>query len=129
MDAARAKRLTLMGGEQNVTVYQGDCNEVLLRDVFPKCRYDEYRRALCLLYPYELNPNWEVVETAGKMGSIEIFLNFMIMDANMNVLWRNPDSVAPDQMQRMTRFWGDDSWHPAAYTTARAGWLGWQCMR
>ena len=49
------------------------------------------------LDPYGLNPNWEVVETAGTMSSIEIFLNFMIMDANMNVLKRNPDSVAPDQ--------------------------------
>jgi len=75
---------------------------------------EDYRRALCLLDPYALNPNWEVVETAGKMRSVEIFLNFMIMDANMNVLWKNPDSVAPDQAGRMTRFWGDESWRAAA---------------
>jgi three-Cys-motif partner protein len=117
MDAARAKRLQGMGDQQNLTVYQGDCNEVLLREVFPQCRYEDYRRALCLLDPYELNPNWEVVETAGKMRSIEIFLNFMIMDANMNILWNNPDSVASDQAKRMTSFWGDDSWRSAAYST------------
>lgn len=117
MDAARAKRLEIMGEDQDVTVYQGDCNEVLLRDVFPKCRYEDYRRALCLLDPYGLNPNWEVVETAGKMRSIEIFLNFMIMDANMNVLKKNPDAVAPDQALRMTKFWGDDSWRSFAYRT------------
>jgi three-Cys-motif partner protein len=115
MDAARAKRLHKMGGDKNVTVYQGDCNEVLLREVFPQCRYENFRRALCLLDPYELNPNWEVVETAGKMRSIEIFLNFMIMDANMNVLWKNPDPVAVDQAQKMNKFWGDDSWRAAAY--------------
>ena len=80
-----------------------------------KCRYEDFRRALCLLDPYKLNPNWEVVETAGKMRSIEIFLNFMIMDANMNVLWTNPDRVPPDQARRMTAFWGDDSWRKAAY--------------
>ena len=90
MDAARAKRLHGMGDEKDVTVYQGDCNEVLLQEIFPECRYEDYRRALCLLDPYDLNPNWEVVEAAGKMRSIEIFLNFMIMDANMNVLWKNP---------------------------------------
>lgn len=50
------------------------------------------------------------------MRSIEIFLNFMIMDANMNVLWKNPDSVQPDQAQRMTKFWGDESWRTSAYT-------------
>jgi three-Cys-motif partner protein len=68
-----------------------------------------------LLDPYDLNPSWEVVQTAGKMGSIEIFLNFMIMDANMNVLRRNTDSVSPDQAARMTTFWGDESWRTAAY--------------
>ena len=117
MNAARAKRLHHMAAHQNATIYQGDCNEVLLQEIFPQCRYEDYRRALCLLDPYELNPNWEVVETAGKMRSIEIFLNFMIMDANMNILWKDPKSVAPDQANRMTKFWGDDSWRTAAYTT------------
>ena len=40
------------------------------------------RRALCLLDPYNINLKWEVIETAGKMGSVEVFLNFMIMDIN-----------------------------------------------
>jgi three-Cys-motif partner protein len=118
MDELRARRLRHMGARPDVTVYQGDCNEILLQDVFPQCRYTDYRRALCLLDPYALNPNWEVVEAAGKMRSIEIFLNFMIMDANMNVLWKNPESVPPDQARRMTVFWGDESWRKAAYTTA-----------
>jgi three-Cys-motif partner protein len=117
MDAARAKRLRGMGDQRDVSVYQGDCNEVLLQEIFPECRYEDYRRALCLLDPYDLNPSWEVVETAGKMRSIEIFLNFMIMDANMNVLKKNPDFVAPDQALRMTKFWGDESWRRFAYRT------------
>jgi three-Cys-motif partner protein len=119
MDATRAQRLRDIGPQKDVTVYHGDCNEVLLKKVFPECRYEDYRRALCLLDPYALNPDWEVVATAGKMRSIEIFLNFMIMDANMNVLWNNPESVARDQALRMTKFWGDDSWREAAYTTQR----------
>jgi len=113
----RVERLRKMGPDPSVTVYQGDCNEVLLKDVFPQCRYEEFRRALCLLDPYKLNPNWEVLQTAGRMKSIEIFLNFMIMDANMNALKNNPDAVTPEQAQRMTAFWGDDSWRRAAYRT------------
>jgi len=113
----RVERLRKMGSDKCVTVYQGDCNDVLLKDVFPQCRYEDYRRALCLLDPYKLNPNWEVVETAGKMKSIEIFLNFMIMDANMNALKNNPSAVTPEQGQRMTAFWGDDSWRQNAYRT------------
>lgn len=117
LNETRAQRLRDMAPQKDVSVHHGDCNEVLLKKVFPECRYEDYRRALCLLDPYDLNPNWEVVETAGKMRSVEIFLNFMIMDANMNVLKKNPDSVAPDQAQRMTKFWGDDSWRTLAYRT------------
>ena len=35
------------------------------------------------------NLKWEVIETAGKMGSVEVFLNFMIMDINRNALRKN----------------------------------------
>jgi three-Cys-motif partner protein len=100
---------------EDVTVYEGDCNKVLLEDVFPKVRYEDYRRALCILDPYRLNPDWTVVAKAGAMKSVEIFLNFMVMDMNMNVLWKNPSGVAPAQIERMNRFWGDESWRDAAY--------------
>lgn len=116
MDGTRTERLReISSGRSDVSVYTGDCNSVLIDRVFPKCRYEDYRRALCLLDPYDLNPNWEVVRTAGKMRSIEIFLNFMIMDANMNVLWKHPDKVPEAQRFRMTSFWGDDSWREAGY--------------
>jgi three-Cys-motif partner protein len=119
MNENRVDQLRSLSSQRNATVYHGDCNQVLLKKVFPLCRYEDYRRALCLLDPYRLNPDWEVVETAGKMRSIEIFLNFMIMDANMNALKKNPGSVMPEQALRMTRFWGDDSWRKAAYRTER----------
>jgi three-Cys-motif partner protein len=53
------------------------------------------------------------------MQSVEIFLNFMIMDANMNVLWKNPDRVSPGQIERMNAFWGDESWRKAGYRSTR----------
>ena len=99
-----------------VHVFHGDCNEVLLREVFPLVRYEYYRRALCLLDPYGLHLNWEVIETAGKMRSIEIFLNFPIMDMNRNALWREPERATASGISRMTAFWGDESWRQIAYT-------------
>jgi len=107
------RRLT--AGDKRVTVHQGDCNEVLLRDVFPRCRYADYHRALCLLDPYKLNVKWDVLQTAGQMGSVEVFYNFMIMDGNMNVFRHDPSTVEPAQAARMTAAWGDDSWRDAAY--------------
>lgn len=116
MDAERANGLRQQFNRPDVTVYQGDCNDVLLREVFPKFEYNSFQRALCLLDPYGLNPRWEVIKAAAQTRSIEIFLNFMIMDANMNVLKHNTGNVKPDQAKRMTDFWGDDSWRDAAYT-------------
>jgi three-Cys-motif partner protein len=40
-----------VGSRQDVRVYESDCNEVLL-SIIPQIRYEEYRRALCLLDPY-----------------------------------------------------------------------------
>jgi three-Cys-motif partner protein len=111
--AEHLRRLT--NEAANVSVYNEDCNSVLLGQVFTRARYADYHRALCLLDPYALNLDWEVVQAAGQMKSIEIFLNFMVMDMNMNVLWKNPDAVPPSQLARMNAFWGDRSWRNALY--------------
>lgn len=98
-------------------VWEGDCNSILLEKVFPKVEYEKYRRALCLLDPYGLHLNWEVIQTAGHMNSIDMFLNFPIADMNRNVLRRNPENVSPSSLQRMNAYWGDESWGKIAYNT------------
>jgi three-Cys-motif partner protein len=99
----------------DVHVLQGDCNSILLTDVFPKVLYKDFRRGLCLLDPYGLDWNWEVIKTAGDMKSIDMFLNFQVMDMNRNVLWRNPEGVNPADIRRMNTYWGDESWKEVAY--------------
>jgi len=94
-----------------------------LRDVFPRARFKDFRRALCLLDPYALNLKWEVIRAAGQEKSIEIFLNFMVMDMNMNVLKHDRSKVRPDQESRMDAFWGDSSWRNVAYEKS-AGLFG-----
>ena len=119
LDADRVTAMNELKGSRNdVEVYHGDCNEVLLNKVFRRCEYGNFARGLCLLDPYALSVNWDVLERAGHMKSIEIFYNFMIMDANMNVLWKNPDKVSPTQVARMNAVWGDESWRDAAYRKA-----------
>jgi len=116
LDGGRVEELErLTARDPRVTVHQGDCNNVLLRDVFPRCEYRDYRRALCLLDPYGLNIDWRVLETAGRMRSLEIFYNFMTMDANMNVFMRDADKVTSAQAARMDAVWGDSTWRTAAY--------------
>jgi three-Cys-motif partner protein len=107
--------ISLAKNHQNVHVYPGDCNKILLQDVFPKVKFEDFRRGLCLLDPYGLHLDWKVIETAGEMKTIEIFLNFPIMDMNQNILWHQPEKVTAKQIQRMNFYWGDESWKTAVY--------------
>ena len=90
-----------------------------MNEVFPKVKYEDYRRGLCLLDPYGLHLNWEIIEAAGRLRSIDMLLNFPVADMNRNVLWRNPEGVSAKDIERMNAFWGDDSWRKIAYTSTR----------
>jgi three-Cys-motif partner protein len=118
IDGDKAAELRkIVAGRTDVQIYEGDCNEILTAGIFPSCRWDKYVRALCLLDPYGIHLNWSVLKLAGQMETIETFLNFPVMDMNMNVLLRNPEKAAPEQVDRMNVFWGDFSWQKAAYST------------
>jgi len=106
---------SVIGDRPDVFLYSGNCNTILFENVFPGVRYENYRRGLCILDPYGLNLDWSVIARAGQMQSLELFLNFPVMDMNRNVLWRYPESVQPPQKTRMTAFWGDESWVNVAY--------------
>jgi|SRR5271157_3747154 len=125
LKAAKVESLERIATDRKeVHIYEGDCNEILLEKVFPYVRYENYRRGLCLLDPYGLDLNWEVVSTAGSMKSLEIFLNFPVMDMNRNVLWTDHEKVDSAQRDRMDAFWGDRSWHKAAYEVSQLGLFG-----
>ena len=109
----------LIKDRRDVHVHEGDCNRILLENVFPNVRWEQYRRGLCLLDPYGLQLDWKVIETAGKMRSIDMFLNFPVADINRNVLWRNPEGVDTADLKRMNEFWGGEAWREIAYTTKR----------
>ena len=116
LDETKSRTLThFTAGRRNVHVYPGDCNEHLVERIFPQIRYDQYQRALCLLDPYGLQLDWRVLQIAGQSRTIEIFLNFPIMDINRNVLIRDRGKVRKTDIARMNRFWGDQSWEESCY--------------
>jgi three-Cys-motif partner protein len=120
LEEARVAELeNLVGGRKNVYVYHGDCNKILPEEILPRADYKKYYRALCILDPYGLHLNWKIIETAGKMESVEIFLNFPIMDINMNVLKHDQSKVKIEQIDRMNEYWGDESWREVAYIRSR----------
>lgn len=107
----------LIGPRDDVLIHTGDCNKILVEKIFPQVRYEQYRRGLCILDPYGLQLDWKVILMAGQMKSIDMFLNFPIMDINRNVLRRNSGDVKHAQLERMNAYWGDDSWRRIAYRT------------
>ena len=123
LDGAKVDVLRrLAKGYPNAQIYEGDCNPILRDRLLPQIRFKLYRRALCVLDPYGLHLDWDVIYMAGQSRAVEVFLNFPVMDMNMNILWTCPDKVDREQITRMNRFWGDDSWRNAAYTKTPGLW-------
>ncbi|OPY74713.1 MAG: hypothetical protein A4E65_03767 [Syntrophorhabdus sp. PtaU1.Bin153] len=98
-----------------VHVYHGDCNEKLTQDILPRLTYDTYKRALCFLDPYGLHLEWKTVKLAGSLKTVDIFLNFPIMDINRNVLFADLGKAKREDVERMNAFWGDDGWQQILY--------------
>ena len=38
-----------------------------------------------------------------------------MMEVNRNAIWPHPERVPQDGLERMTGFWGDETWRMAAY--------------
>jgi len=113
----------ICGDRSDVHIHTGDSTEYLTKELLPRIQYKNYERALCLLDPYGLHIDWEVMCLAGQSKAIDMFLNFPVMDMNRNAIWRNPEKVPRDGVERMTKFWGDDSWKKAAYAESPQGGL------
>ena len=105
----------IIGDETDVEIFTGDCNIVLREKILPRFAYENFWKALCLLDPYDLDLDWEVIQMAGETRSVEVFINFPIHDINRNLVRTNPKEIEDAQLERMDRFWGDRSWYPLLY--------------
>lgn len=110
--------LKLCNDSKNARIVNDDANRYL-RTLLPKIQYHLFNRALCVLDPYGLHLDWDIIELAGRSGAVDMFLNFPVMDMNRNAIWRNPDKVPQEGVGRMNAFWGDESWKKAAYAKSR----------
>lgn len=116
LDKDKTKHLeTLCVDRSDVTIHTGDSTQYLKQQLLPTIKYENFNRALCLLDPYGLHLDWEVMLQAGQSRAVDMFLNFPVMDMNRNAIWKNIGHAPKDGIERMTRFWGDDSWKQMAY--------------
>jgi three-Cys-motif partner protein len=120
LDADKTDYLRKICGDRpDVHIYTGDCNQYLIGKLLPTIKYQNFNRALCLLDPYGLDLDWDVIFQAGKSGAVDMFLNFPVMDMNRNAIWKSPDKAPAGGIDRMNKFWGDGSWRSAAYAESR----------
>lgn len=114
---AKIEQLQILTSQtDNVTILHGDSNNLILQEVFPNIRYDEYQRGLCFLDPYNLDVHWEVVRTAGEMKSIDLFIHFSVHAMNRSVLSKSgPNEDSKKAIKALDLFWGDDTWREIAY--------------
>jgi len=78
------------GDRRDVDIYTGDSNAYLTSTVLPAIQYEKYTRALCLLDPYKLDLDWQVIRSAGQSRAVDLLLNFPVRDMNRNAIWRDP---------------------------------------
>jgi three-Cys-motif partner protein len=89
MDADKTAHLQkLCSGRADVCIHTGDANRYLTKELLPTIQFRNFNRALCLLDPYGLHLDWEVMAQAGQSRAIDMFLNFPVMDMNRNAIWR-----------------------------------------
>jgi three-Cys-motif partner protein len=55
-----------VGNDSRVTIHEGDANQVLISDVLPRCRYEDFARGLCFLDPYGLSVEWNLLTTIAQ---------------------------------------------------------------
>jgi three-Cys-motif partner protein len=106
---------TLSQDRRDVDVVTADATIYLTQTLLPTIQYEKFNRALCLLDPYGLHLDWEVMRQAGQSRAVDMFLNFPVMDMNRNAIWKSPERAPESGIDRMNRFWGDDTWRQAAY--------------
>jgi len=100
---------------KTVHLHLGDANEILKQMVLPNYQYESFKRALCILDPYGLDIEWATIESIGKTRTMDVFLNFPLMDINRNAALKMLEASNPEEGIRLTKIWGDESWKHLAY--------------
>lgn len=101
-------------GQSNVKVHVGDAITVLKEQLIPSITYESFRRSLLFLDPYGLDIPWSLIELAAKQGTIDILLNFSIMDLNRNHLPAKRNLLTDEQRRKVLPFLGS-GWEDEIY--------------
>jgi three-Cys-motif partner protein len=95
--------------------YTGDANQGLRKKILPKFSYSSFKRALCILDPYGVDIEWTTIASLAPIKTIDVFINFPLMDINRNAALKKLETADPQRGARLTKIWGDESWKELTY--------------
>ncbi len=98
-----------------IRVVEGDCNDVILRDVVPVVRRERQARGFVFLDPFGMQLRWEVIAAIAETQALEVVLNFPTMALNRAGLPTGAGALTSDHMRRMNAIWGSEGWRDALY--------------
>jgi len=100
---------------KTIHFHVGDANTILRDKILLNFSYESFKRALCILDPYGIDIEWATIESIGKARTMDVFLNFPLMDINRNAALKILEASNPEVGARLTKIWGDESWKTLAY--------------
>ncbi len=119
LDAEKVESLkTLCGHDKRVEIRSGDCNEVLMDIVAPSLPYASYWRGLCVLDPYGIHGKtlrWQTIKQLADLRTVDVFLNFPLMDINRNTLRRSLANADDADVAAFNEFCGTEDWKDLMY--------------
>ena len=81
-------------GRADVTLFEGGGSRALLEEILPRVRQEDYRRALCVLDPCAAALDWRVIEMAGRLRTVDLFVAIPAA---------GPDAGTPQALKRRLR--------------------------
>lgn len=92
--------------DRKIAIYPGDCNRVLCDQIIPSLLWSSYKRAIAFLDPFGMSLEWDTLKAIASARTIEVLVNFPVMDINRNVRLKNKNRISEESRERMGRFWG-----------------------
>jgi len=111
----RLKELIRQYPDTDIQIKHGDCNNIIINEIVPKIRYENFNRGIIFLDPFGMDVEWHTIEKIADTSALEILLNFPVLAINRTVLRNNPYKLSKRQIERMNRFWGSTDWRTDIY--------------
>ncbi len=109
----RLEQLKLEFPDKDIRIRQGDCNEVLLRELVPQITRESKQRALAFVDPYGLEVEWNTIVQLAEAETFDVFINFSMMGVTR--LLEREKLPSKDTLNLLNRLMGHTEWVDQIY--------------